>query len=72
MAQNYTVVLLDNRGMGDSSIPEDNDYTAETIAGDVKGVFDFLNITETYIFGHDNGAGLTSAFAAKIRLDGED
>ncbi|MCJ1385664.1 hypothetical protein MMC17_008787 [Xylographa soralifera] len=65
MAQNYTVILLDNRGMGDSSIPADNDYTAETVAGDIKGVLDFLNITETYIFGHDKGAGLTSAFAAK-------
>ena len=53
--------------MGDSSIPASNDYSAEAAADDIKGVLDFLNITETYVFGHDKGAGITAALAAKYR-----
>ena len=53
--------------MGDSSIPANNDYTAETAAGDLKGILDFLQINKTHIFGHDKGSGLVTAFAAKYR-----
>ncbi|MCJ1475147.1 hypothetical protein MMC13_003807 [Lambiella insularis] len=67
LAQNYTVITLDNRGMGDSSIPVNDDYSAETVASDVKGVLDFLQINETYVFGHDKGAGITAALTAQYR-----
>ena len=53
--------------MGDSSIPADGDYSAETAGDDLKGVLDFLKINQTYIFGHDKSTGLTAALAAKYR-----
>ncbi|CAN8099542.1 unnamed protein product [Discula destructiva] len=65
LAQNYTVIAVDNRGAGDSSIPSDGNYTAAASADDLKGLLDFLNITETYVFSHDKGAGFASALAAK-------
>jgi pimeloyl-ACP methyl ester carboxylesterase len=67
LAQNYTVIAPDNRGNGDSSIPADGDYTAETQAGDLKDLLDFFNITETYVFSHDKGSGIAAALAAKYR-----
>ncbi|KAI1052292.1 hypothetical protein LB507_007569 [Fusarium sp. FIESC RH6] len=65
LAQNYTVIAPDNRGAGDSSIPPDNDYTAAASAEDLKGVLDFLNVTETYVFAHDKGVGMATALAIK-------
>ena len=53
--------------MGDSSIPANNDYTAETVADDVKGILDFLNINQTYLFSHDKGSGIAAALTAKYR-----
>lgn len=65
LAQNYTVIAVDNRGAGDSSLPPDGNYTAAASADDLKAVLDFLNITETYVFSHDKGAGIAAALAAK-------
>lgn len=65
LAQNYTVIAPDNRGAGDSSLPSDGNYTAAASAEDLKGVLDFLNVTEAYVFSHDKGAGMAAAFAAK-------
>jgi len=67
LAQNYTVIAPDNRGSGDSSIPANGDYSAETVAEDLKGILDFLNITQAYVFSHDKGAGLAAALAVKYR-----
>ncbi|KAK7739964.1 hypothetical protein SLS53_005558 [Cytospora paraplurivora] len=65
LAENFTVIAPDNRGAGDSSIPPDGNYTAAATADDLKAVLDFLNITETYVFSHDKGAGFATALAAK-------
>ncbi|KAI9726677.1 MAG: hypothetical protein M1834_008942 [Cirrosporium novae-zelandiae] len=65
LAQNYTVIAVDIRGCGDSSIPANNDYTASTGAEDLKGVLDFLGINQTYVFSHDKGVGLAAALATK-------
>lgn len=62
---NYTVIVVDNRGSGDSSIPPDANYTAAASADDLTAVLDILNITETYVFSHDKDAGIASALAAK-------
>ncbi|KAH8803573.1 Alpha/Beta hydrolase protein [Xylogone sp. PMI_703] len=64
LAENYTVIAVDNRGTGDSSIPSDGNYTFMAYAEDLKGIMDFLNIKETYIISHDFGAGFATAFAA--------
>lgn len=65
LAQNYTVIAPDNRGAGDSSIPPDDDYSATASAADLKSVLDFLNISSTYVFSHDKGAGMAVALAAQ-------
>ncbi|KAI0383579.1 putative hydrolase [Hypomontagnella monticulosa] len=64
LAQNYTVIAPDNRGAGDSSIPPDGNYSATASAADLKDVLDFLNISSTYVFGHDKGVGMAVALAA--------
>ncbi|OQU95497.1 hypothetical protein CLAIMM_01690 isoform 2 [Cladophialophora immunda] len=61
---NYTVIALDNRGTGDSSLPPDGNYTAMASAADTKAVLDFLNITSAYVVGHDFGSGIAAALAA--------
>lgn len=53
--------------MGDSSIPHSYDFTAEAAADDLKAVMDFLNVNETYVFAHDKGTGVATAFTAKNR-----
>ncbi|KAK6450117.1 hypothetical protein FP744_10006367 [Trichoderma asperellum] len=63
LAEQYTVIAVDVRGTGDSSIPPNEDYTCETVAGDLKGVLDFLNITSAYVFAHDSGVGMATALA---------
>lgn len=65
LAENYTVVAVDNRGAGDSSLPPDGNYTVMASAEDLKCVMDFLNITSTYVLSHDMGAGIATALAVK-------
>lgn len=67
LAQDYTVICPDNRGMGASTIPKDGDYSAATSADDLKALLDYLNINQTYIFSHDKGTGIAAALAAKYR-----
>jgi pimeloyl-ACP methyl ester carboxylesterase len=63
LAENYTVIALDNRGAGDSSIPPDGNYSVMASAGDVKAVLDFLNITSAFVVGHDFGSGISTALS---------
>ncbi|KFX89042.1 hypothetical protein V490_07263 [Pseudogymnoascus sp. VKM F-3557] len=65
LAQTFTVIAVDTRGAAQSTIPRDNDYSASTCAEDLKGVLDFLNITEVYAFSHDKGVAATAALALK-------
>lgn len=65
LAENYTVIAVDNRGAGDSSIPPDGNYTVMASADDVKGVLDFLNLDSVYVLSHDVGAGIATALATK-------
>ncbi|KAL7930250.1 Alpha/Beta hydrolase protein [Trichoderma chlorosporum] len=65
LAENYTVIAVDNRGAGDSSLPPDGNYTVTASAEDLKSVLDFLNITSTYVLSHDMGAGMATALAVK-------
>lgn len=61
LAQNYTVIAPDIRGMGDSSLPKTGKYTAQAAGADLKGLLDFLNIKKTYVFSHDKGVGLAAS-----------
>lgn len=63
LAKHFTVIAPDNRGTGDSSIPDDNNYSSEAMAGDLKGLLDFLKINRTLVFSHDKGVGAAVALA---------
>ncbi|EFY88769.1 hydrolase, putative [Metarhizium acridum CQMa 102] len=65
LANQYTVIALDNRGTGDSPIPENNDYSPEAMARDLKGLLDFLKINRTFVFSHDKGSCQAVALAAQ-------
>ncbi|KAM0189124.1 hypothetical protein ACHAPI_010142 [Fusarium lateritium] len=50
--------------MGDSLLGSDNDYSAEAMSHDLKGILDYLDIKTTFIFAHDKGCGPATALAA--------
>ena len=53
--------------MGQSTIPSSYDFTSATAGEDLKGVLDFLNISQTYLVAHDKGNGLAATLNAKYR-----
>lgn len=65
LAQNYTVIAVNLRGIAQSTIPRYNDHTAETLAEDLKGVLDFLKISKAYVFSHDQGGAPAAALSIK-------
>ncbi|KAF2231980.1 putative hydrolase [Viridothelium virens] len=67
LAQNYTVIAPDLRGTGDSGIPSDYAFDAQSCSDDLYALLKFLNINTTFVFGHDKGTGVTSALVAKYR-----
>ena len=58
----YRVVAPDQRGSGDSSIPEGG-YDKATMARDMVAVLDALGIDRAHVFGYDLGAGTAVALA---------
>jgi len=60
LAKNYTVVLTDLRGYGDSSCPEDGieheGYSKRKMAQDQVRVMEKLGYEQFYLVGHDRGA----------------
>lgn len=63
LAEHFTIIAPDNRGMGDSSLPQSGVYTSEAMAGDLKGLVDFLKIKETVVFSFDKGCGPAAVLA---------
>ncbi|MHB1798022.1 MAG: alpha/beta fold hydrolase [Vulcanimicrobiaceae bacterium] len=62
LAASARVVCPDLRGMGRSSVPE-GPYLMETLAGDVAGVLDALQIERASFVGHSLGGYVAMAFA---------
>lgn len=60
LAQDYTVIVPDLRGYGDSSKPkglqDHSNYSKKTMAKDMIMVLDKLNIDRFHLSGHDRGA----------------
>lgn len=65
LSQNFNVLVFDNRGTGQSSMPK-NHYTIETLADDVIVLLNTLNIDQTYILGHSMGGFAMQYVAYKI------
>jgi 3-oxoadipate enol-lactonase len=50
LAEDFTVVVFDNRGVGDSDVPE-GPYTVAQMAGDAAAVLDAAGIDAAFVFG---------------------
>lgn len=55
LAQDFQVVSFDNRGVGQSSMP-DQPYSVEMMAADTLALLDALKIERAHIIGHSLGA----------------
>lgn len=67
-AEHFDVILPDLRGYGDSDAPFDNcpdhsTYSKRTMANDIVGLMDALNVENAHILGHDRGARVAYRFA---------
>jgi len=69
LAESYTVVAVDLRGLGDSGpAPTDaGNYTADALAGDVQAVLDKMGQHQINLAGHDWGGNVALSFAAEHR-----
>jgi 3-oxoadipate enol-lactonase len=62
LAEHFHVVLIDNRGVGESDAPP-GPYTVAEMAGDVVGVLDELGIARTNLFGVSLGGYIAQELA---------
>ncbi|WP_019587731.1 alpha/beta fold hydrolase [Deinococcus apachensis] len=63
LAQNFTVIAVDQRGMGLSDKPESG-YDTATLANDLVGLMDALGHKQFAVVGHDTGFSICYALAA--------
>jgi pimeloyl-ACP methyl ester carboxylesterase len=63
LAEHFTVIAIDQRGMGGSSITPTG-YDKTTLAGDLKHLLDKLAIAKLNLVGFDLGGGTAYAFAS--------
>ncbi|WP_269144790.1 alpha/beta fold hydrolase [Nostoc sp. WHI] len=64
LAAHFTVIALDQRGMGGSSIPASG-YDKRTMAADIyQLVHEVLGCDRIHLVGYDQGAGTAYAYAA--------
>jgi pimeloyl-ACP methyl ester carboxylesterase len=63
LANNYTVVVPDLRGLGDSSKPATG-YDANTTASDIYQLVSGLGFNNVYLVGHDMGSQTAYSYAA--------
>jgi pimeloyl-ACP methyl ester carboxylesterase len=61
LAERFTVIAVDLRGMGGST-PTDDGYDAATMAQDVYELVSALELERVYLVGHDLGGQVTYAF----------
>lgn len=64
LGQHHDVVLLDNRGIGDSDVP-DGPYTAAQMAGDVLAVLDAAGIERAHVVGSSLGGMIVQEVAIR-------
>ena len=66
LSAHRTLVLLDNRGTGDSAVPADRaTYRADRLADDVEALRAHLGLAELDLLGHSAGAGVAMRYAAE-------
>lgn len=62
LAERFTVALLDNRGIGDSDVPE-GPYSADLLAGDVVAVLDDAVVQRAHVVGSSLGGMVAQELA---------
>ncbi|MEN7550485.1 alpha/beta hydrolase [Rapidithrix thailandica] len=63
LAEKYTVIVIDLRGMGDSDKPVEG-YSKKNMASDIKELIVALEYDKVHMAGHDIGANVAYSFAA--------
>lgn len=58
-------VAFDLRGMGQSALPADGDYSIDAMVSDIQAVADALDLRRFVIVGHSYGGAVVTAYAAK-------
>lgn len=66
LAQQYTVIAVDQRGIGLTDKPEGG-YDSATLAADLAGLMDSLGYPRYAVVGHDTGYVISYALAADYR-----
>lgn len=66
LAERFTVIAPDLRGLGDSSKPATG-YDKRTVAGDIHELVGQLGFDRVSLVGHDHGAAVAYAYAAANR-----
>ena len=66
LAAAYTVVAADLRGYGDSSAPDDDDYSFRAMAADQVAVMRELGFDRFAVVGHDRGARVAHRMALDV------
>ncbi|HEV2289869.1 MAG TPA: alpha/beta fold hydrolase [Candidatus Acidoferrales bacterium] len=64
LAQRFTVIAVDLRGVGESA-PSDNGYDAANLAEDLHQLVASLSLGHVYVVGHDVGGMVAYAFARR-------
>ena len=64
LAAHHTVIAPDMRGLGESSIPADGDYTKRTVADDIYKLVQSLGLRRVFLVSQDMGAPVAVAYAA--------
>lgn len=62
LSEHFKVITFDNRGAGKSERVNDS-YTMETLADDIKGLLDVLEIKKTHVLGTSMGGIIAQQFA---------
>ena len=63
LAKHYTVIAPDMRGLGDSSIPSDGDYSMKTVSDDIYELVQSLGLGQIYLAGQDMGGPVAVDYA---------
>ncbi|MGZ8853629.1 MAG: alpha/beta fold hydrolase [Thermoanaerobaculia bacterium] len=58
-------VAFDLRGMGESDVPRNGDYSIDAMVDDVQAVADALHLSRFVIVGHSYGGPVVAAYATK-------
>lgn len=64
LATRHRVIAVDMRGLGDSTIPADGDYSKLAVAGDIAQLIEASGLGPVHLVGHDMGAAVAYALAA--------